>query len=60
MVFYKIIAILCFIFFLCHSLYNVYDNLVNYKTTQNVKEIPLSSIDFPLSISISVEPGEYY
>ena len=57
MVFRKIVTLLCFILFICHSVINVYNNLVNVKTTQNIREIPLSSIDFPLTISVTVEPG---
>ena len=59
MVAYKFFIIIFFILFLMHSLKNVFDNIVNVKTASNEYDIQLSSIDFPLQLFVTVEPGNF-
>ena len=53
----KIVATLCFICFILHSVYLVWNNSSNNKSVSNSKFEDLTTIPFPLKVQVIVDPG---
>ena len=53
----KIVATLCFVCFILHSIYLVWNNSSNNKSVSNSKFEDLTTIPFPLKVQVIVEPG---
>ena len=53
----KVVAVLCFTFFVFHSIYLFYTNS-NQQSVDNSKYVELSTINFPLKIEVTVDPGK--
>ena len=53
----KVVGVLCFTFFVFHSIYLFYTNS-NQQSVDNSKYVELSTINFPLKIEVTVDPGK--
>ena len=53
----KIVATLCFVCFILHSIYLVWNNSSNNKSVSNSKFEDLTRIPFPLKVQVIVDPG---
>ena len=58
MLFYKILSVILLICFVAHSVYNVYDNIVDAKTVEYVSSFNLTDSTFPFNFRITLFPGK--